>query len=54
MNLKNKILLHFVQTYQKRKKVPYMEVSRNNDQKRKESTYMELSRDNTQEACVYK
>ena len=44
MNLKNKILLLFVQTYQKRKEVPYMEMSRDIDQKRKESPYMEMSR----------
>ena len=29
MNLKNKLLLLFVETYQKRKEVPYMEMSRN-------------------------
>ena len=34
MNVKNKMLLLFVQTYQKRKKVPYMEMSRGNDKKR--------------------
>ena len=48
MNLKYKILSLFVQTYQKRKEVPYMEMSLDNDQKRKESTYMEMSRDNDQ------
>ena len=54
LNLKNKILLLFVQTYQEMKKVPYMENSRDNDQKRKESPYMEMSRDNDQKGCVYK
>ena len=34
-----------VQTYQKRKEVPYMEVSRDNDQKRKKVPYLEVSRD---------
>ena len=33
MNLKNKLLILFVETYQKRKKVPYMEMSRNIYQK---------------------
>ena len=33
MNLKNKILSLFVQTYRKRKEVPYMEMSRDNVQK---------------------
>ena len=54
MNLKNKILLLFVQTYQKRKEVPYMEMSRDNDKKRKEFPYMEMSRGNDQKTCVYK
>ena len=48
MNLKNKILFLLEQTYQKRKEVPYLEMSRDNDQKRKESPYMEMSRDNDQ------
>ena len=30
---------------QKRKEVPYMEMSRDNDQKRKDVPYMEMSRD---------
>ena len=46
MNLKNKILLPSVLTYQKRKEVPYMEISRDSDQKRKESH--KKSRDNNQ------
>ena len=48
MNLKNKILLLLVQTYQKRKNVPYKEMSRDNDQTRKISPYKEMSRDNDQ------
>ena len=35
MNLKDKILLLFVQTYQERKGVPFMEMSRDKDRKRK-------------------
>ena len=54
MNLKNKILLLFVQTYQKRKEVPYMEMSRGNVQKRRETPYMEKPRDNDQKRYVYK
>ena len=54
MNLKNKILLLFVQTYQKKKEVPYLEMSRDNDQKRKESPYMEMSGDNDRIICVLK
>ena len=54
MNLKNKIVLLFVQTYQKRKEVPHMEMSRDNDRIRKESPYMEMSLDNYQKVCVYK
>ena len=46
LNLKNKILLIFVQTYQKRKQVPYMEMSGDNARERKESVYMDQSRDN--------
>ena len=45
MNLKNKILLLFVQTYWKKKEVPFMEMSRDNIRKMKESLYMETSRD---------
>ena len=45
MHLKDKILLLFVQTYQMRKEVPYMEMSRENDRQRKESPYNEVSRD---------
>ena len=48
MNLKNKILLLFVQTYQKSQEIPYIEMSRDNEQKRKESPYMEMSRDKDQ------
>ena len=48
MNLKNKILLLFVQTYQKKKEAPYKEMPRDNEQKRKESPYMEVSSDNDQ------
>ena len=48
MKLKNKILLLFVQTYQERREVPYLEMSRENDQKRKESPFMEMSHDNDQ------
>ena len=54
MNLKNKIFLLFVQTYQKRKEVPFLEMSRDNVQKRREPPYMEMSRDNEQNTCVYK
>ena len=52
MILKNKILLLFVQTYQKKKEDPYMEMSGDNDQKKKESPYLEMSRDNDQKRCV--
>ena len=38
---KKKILLLYVQTYQKKKEVPYMEMSCDNDQKWKESPFME-------------
>ena len=48
MNLKNKVLLSFVPTYQKKKDVPYMEMSRDKDQKLKESLCMEMSRENDQ------
>ena len=54
MNLKNMILLLFVQTYQKTKEFPYMEMSRDNVQKRREAPYMEKSRDNVQKRYVYK
>ena len=54
MNLKNKILLLFVQTYQKRKQVPYMEMSGDNAQKRKKYPYMDKSRDNDWKRYVYK
>ena len=54
MNPKNKILLLFVQTYQKMKEVLYMEMSRDNVQKKRESPYRENSRDNDQKKCVYK
>ena len=54
MNLKIETLLPFVQTYQKMKEVPYMEMSRDNDRKRRDSLYMEMSRENDQKRCVYK
>ena len=41
--LKNKLLLLFVQTYQKRKEVPFMDMARDNDWEGEESPYMELS-----------
>ena len=47
-------LILVLQTYQKRKEVPYQEMSRDNDQKRKEYPYMKMSRDNDQKRCVYK
>ena len=53
MNLKNEILLFFVQTFQKRKEVPYMEMSRDNDRQKK-PPYMEMSRDIDQKRCVNK
>ena len=43
-----KILLLFVQTYRKTKKVLYIGITSDNDRKRKESPYMETSRDNEQ------
>ena len=52
MNLKNKMLLLFIQTYQKRKEFPYMEMSRDNIQKKRESPYMEKLSDNEQKRCV--
>ena len=48
MNLKNKKLLLFVQAYQKRKEVPYIEMSRDNNQKRKESPFRVVSRDTSE------
>ena len=54
MNMKNKILLLFVQTYQKLKEVPFMEMLRDNVQKSEESPFMEMSRDNDQNKCVNK
>ena len=54
MNLKNKILLLFLQTHQKKKEVRYLEKSRDNVQKKKESPYMEKLRDNDQNRCVCK
>ena len=45
MNLKRQSLLLVVQSYQKRKDVPYMATTRDGDQKRKEIPYMEVSRD---------
>ena len=43
--MKNKILLLSVQTYQKRKEVPYLEMSRDNNQKRKKFPFKKVSRD---------
>ena len=54
MNRKRQALILVVQSYQKEKEVPYMEMSRDNDQKRKESPYMEMLRNNAQKRCVYK
>ena len=45
MNLKRQALILVVQSYQRRKEVPYMEVTRDNDQKKKEVPYMEVPRD---------
>ena len=53
MILKNKILLLFVQTYQKKEEVLYMDMSHDNDQKGKYYPCMEMSRDNQQKRCVY-
>ena len=39
------LLVLVVQTYRKTKEVPYMEMSRDNDQKREENLYMEVLRD---------
>ena len=46
MNVKNKILLFVVQTYQKRKRVPKIEISRDNDQKKTDPPHMDMSQDN--------
>ena len=54
MKLKNKIFLHFEQTYQKKKEVLFLEMSRDTLQKRREPPYMDMSRDNDQNTCVYK
>ena len=54
INLKNKILLRFVQSYQRRKEVPYMEMSGDNVQKRKESPFIDKSRHCDQKRYVYK
>ena len=45
MILKRQALILVVQSYQKRKEVPYMEITRDNDQIRKGVPYMEVSRD---------
>ena len=50
--MKNKILLLLVQTYQEKKGVPYMKMSRDSDRERKQLPYMEMSRDNDQKRCV--
>ena len=54
MNLKIKTLLLFVQAYEKKKEVPYMEMSLDNAQNRKESPLLEKSLDNDQKRCKYK
>ena len=54
VNLKKKIFLLFVQSYEKKKELPFLEMSRDNVQKRGEPPYMERSRDNDQNTCVYK
>ena len=54
MKLKNKKLLFFVQTNQKKREFPYMEISRDNDQKWKDSPYMEKSRDNDKKEAYKK
>ena len=46
MNRKNKLLLLFLQTYQKAKELPYVETSRYKDQTRKKSLFMEKSLNN--------
>ena len=48
------ILLFFVQTYQEKKKLHIIEMSRDSDRIGKKSPYMEISRDNEQKGCVYK
>ena len=53
MNLKNKILLFVVQTYRRKKEVPYTVISRDNDQKGKGSPNKEKSCDNDQKRYVY-
>ena len=45
---KDKLLFVVIQTYQKRKEWPFMEMSRDNNQKRKESPYKEISRDTSE------
>ena len=45
MNLKNKTPFLLVGTYRKRKEVPYMDMSRDNDQKGREFLCIELSGD---------
>ena len=46
MNLKRQASIVVVQSYQKRKEVPYREMTRDSDQKRKEVPYVEMARDN--------
>ena len=48
MNLKNRTQLLSVQTFEKRKEVPYLKKSRDNNGESIESPYMEMSRDNDQ------
>ena len=47
-NPKNKIHLLFVQTYQKRKDVPYMKMPLDKERRKRESPYIEMSGDNDQ------
>ena len=54
MNLKNKTLLLFVQAYQKKIEVPYLEKSSDDDQKRNKSPYMEMSHDNDENMRIKK
>ena len=54
MNPKNKVLLLFVQNFPKKKEVPYMDISCDNDQKGNEDLFMEISQDNYHEGYVYK
>ena len=44
----------FCTNLQKKKQIPYMELSADNDGKREQSLYVEKSRDNDQKRCLYK